>query len=305
MIVHTLHREEMQNLGKVSSVQNQSIEPGLKLCFNILYRFHQHQNRIGSVRIRHRSDEITTQSSHSVHTAGWQAKMDSIKFWIPRRYAHKPLLLWLKLFNENKKKKKKPGTLHIECIEKKQNKKKSNDSEVEVTGERAKFIQATLTEYNNIMLFDWWRACLPQSVFEQNSVVRLHDQTVRDKGGSLVHCLKKNPIRVFSGKNDAQATSLFFNESNKQTFEVVCYVFNWRRALSPENIFVPNSFVRLLVEEGGRLCIVCTKKKFGYVYQPPASSENPKNKSFTHTERKKKEKEKKSNRSGREITPGL
>ena len=40
---------------------------------------------------------------------------------------------------------------------------------------------------------------------------------------------------------------------------------DWRRALSPENVFTTNSFLRLLVwhvgEEGGILRIICTRKK--------------------------------------------
>ena len=35
------------------------------------------------MRIRHRSHHFATQSSHCVDSAGWQAKMASIEFWIP------------------------------------------------------------------------------------------------------------------------------------------------------------------------------------------------------------------------------
>ena len=46
---------------------------------------------------------------------------------------------------KKKKPKKPPAPLHNECIDKKkQNKtKKNSDSEVDITGERAKFIQVT------------------------------------------------------------------------------------------------------------------------------------------------------------------
>ena len=37
MIVHTLQREEMQNLGKVISIQNQSIELCIKIFLQVLY----------------------------------------------------------------------------------------------------------------------------------------------------------------------------------------------------------------------------------------------------------------------------
>ena len=46
---------------------------------------------IGPVRIRHSSHDFTTQSSHVVDRAGWQAKMASIEFWIPWRNAHRPI----------------------------------------------------------------------------------------------------------------------------------------------------------------------------------------------------------------------
>ena len=45
---------------------------------------------MGPVRIRHSSHNFGWQSSHSVDLAGWQAKMASIKIWIPWRNAHKP-----------------------------------------------------------------------------------------------------------------------------------------------------------------------------------------------------------------------
>ena len=38
-------------------------------------------------------------------------------------------------------------------------------------------------------------------------------------------------------------------------------------------------------KEGGGLCIVCTKKKCGYVYQPPVGPENP---SISMSDKKKK-----------------
>ena len=51
------------------------------------------------VRIRHSIWEIVTQPSHSVDTAGWQAKMAFIELWIQRRNTHGPhwprLVLWL------------------------------------------------------------------------------------------------------------------------------------------------------------------------------------------------------------------
>ena len=45
---------------------------------------------MGPVRLRHNSHGFGWQSIHSVHLAGWQAKMASIETWIPWRNAHKP-----------------------------------------------------------------------------------------------------------------------------------------------------------------------------------------------------------------------
>ena len=46
--------------------------------------------QMGPVWIGHRSCEFTTQASHSVHRAGWQAKMASIEIWMRRRKTHMP-----------------------------------------------------------------------------------------------------------------------------------------------------------------------------------------------------------------------
>ena len=45
---------------------------------------------MGPVHVRHSSHEVSTQPSHSVDRAGWQAKMASIEFWIPWHNAHGP-----------------------------------------------------------------------------------------------------------------------------------------------------------------------------------------------------------------------
>ena len=47
MIVHTLQRVEVQNLGKVFSIHNQSIKLGMKLFLHVLYPFNQHQKKNG------------------------------------------------------------------------------------------------------------------------------------------------------------------------------------------------------------------------------------------------------------------
>ena len=44
----------------------------------------------GAVRVRHSMWEFATQASHSVDTAGWQAKMASIELWIQWCNAHRP-----------------------------------------------------------------------------------------------------------------------------------------------------------------------------------------------------------------------
>ena len=49
-------------------------------------------------------------------------------------------------------------------------------------------------------------------------------------------------------------------QTSRRSTLFVMFVFNWRRAMSPENIFVTNSFMHLLVEEGGSSCIVWTRK---------------------------------------------
>ena len=53
MIVQTLNREDTQTLGKVFSIQNQSMELGMKLFLHVLFLLNQHQNRMGPVQIHH------------------------------------------------------------------------------------------------------------------------------------------------------------------------------------------------------------------------------------------------------------
>ena len=52
----------------------------LRYDMDILYM--QTKKKMGAVRICHSIRGIATQSSHSVDTAGWQAKMASIELWI-------------------------------------------------------------------------------------------------------------------------------------------------------------------------------------------------------------------------------
>ena len=139
----TLQRQEMQNLGKFFFLfKNQSIDLGMfffVFVLSVLHVciFHQHQNRTGTVQIRHCSHHFATQSSHSVDRAGQQAEMATIEFWKPWCNVHRPYSLSFFFFNENSnndnddddddddddnnhKKKTKTATLCNDWIEEKQ-----------------------------------------------------------------------------------------------------------------------------------------------------------------------------------------